>query len=158
MRVRARVGWTALAVALSWSAWAAAAQDDNEASRWSLTVVDETRGPVALREVRWSVDGGAEEVRAVTSSAKGEPITVHQAALPVGGHALHVTLVYEGTGYGLFSYHRGYHFLVQRDHGLVLDEGQHTRVTVVGRDAGPLGQPFPEKAALQVRTTQEPLR
>ena len=62
----------------------------------------------------------------------GEPI--FDAAMPPGEHLVQVSLVFQGNGYGVFSYLRGYRFNVRSSHTQTVAPGRVVDSTLVASD------------------------
>ncbi|MBI5514766.1 MAG: hypothetical protein HY909_13405 [Deltaproteobacteria bacterium] len=70
------------------------------------------------------------------SLAEQASFTVYNGRAASGEHQLTVTLEYQGNGYGIFSYIRGYTFRARSVQTFTLPEGQGLRLTVVGYERG----------------------
>ncbi|HEX4404750.1 MAG TPA: dihydrolipoamide acetyltransferase, partial [Polyangia bacterium] len=63
---------------------------------------------------------------------------IYNGAIQPGSHTLTVVLQYQGNGFGVFSYLKGYHFKVRSSYAFVAGEGKTTGLTVVGYEKGNL--------------------
>src|SRR4051812_6794262 len=61
---------------------------------------------------------------------------IYNGAIQPGSHTLSVHLVYQGYGYGVFSYLKNYKFKVRVSNTFVAGDGKATMVTVVGYEKG----------------------
>jgi hypothetical protein len=61
---------------------------------------------------------------------------IYNGAIQPGSHTLSVHLVYQGYGYGVFSYLKNYKFNVRSSNTFVAGDGKATMVTVVGYEKG----------------------
>ena len=76
---------------------------------------------------------------------------VYNGAIQPGSHTLTVQLVYQGHGFGVFSYLKGYKFNVKSSHTFVANEGRSTAVTVVGHEKGGVTTNMEDKPAVDFR-------
>ncbi|MDX2023854.1 MAG: hypothetical protein SF187_26685 [Deltaproteobacteria bacterium] len=76
---------------------------------------------------------------------------VYNGAIQPGNHTLTVGLVYQGSGFGVFSYLKSYKFNVKSSHTFVAGEGKATVVTVVGYEKGGLTTNMEDKPAVEFR-------
>lgn len=61
---------------------------------------------------------------------------VYNGAIVPGNHTLSVELVYQGNGYGVFSYLKGYKFTARSSHTFTAAEGKQLQLKVVGFEKG----------------------
>jgi hypothetical protein len=61
---------------------------------------------------------------------------VYNGAIQPGSHTLSVSMMYQGNGFGVFSYLKGYKFNVKSSHTFVAGEAKTTGITVVGYEKG----------------------
>jgi hypothetical protein len=73
---------------------------------------------------------------------------IYNGAIQPGSHTLTVQLIYQGHGYGVFSYLKGYKFNVRSSHTFVAGEGKATAVTVVGYEKGNIATNMEDKPAI----------
>ncbi len=76
---------------------------------------------------------------------------VYNGAIQPGSHTLTVQLVYQGNGFGVFSYLRGYRFNVRSSHTFIAGEGKATIVTAVGYEKGSIATNMEDKPAVEFR-------
>jgi hypothetical protein len=65
-----------------------------------------------------------------------------------------VQLIYQGHGFGVFSYLKGYKFNVRSSHTFVASEGRATAVTAVGFEKGGVTTNMEDKPAIDFRVNQ----
>jgi hypothetical protein len=63
-------------------------------------------------------------------------IEIFNGALTPGNHTLSVTMVYQGNGYGVFSYLKGYKFTARSSRTFNAPEGKQLQMKVVGFEKG----------------------
>src|SRR5262245_27111885 len=76
---------------------------------------------------------------------------IYNGAIQPGSHTMTVQLVYQGYGYGVFSYLKNYKFNVRSSHTFVAGDGKATIVTVVGYEKGSINTNMQEKPAVEFR-------
>jgi hypothetical protein len=79
---------------------------------------------------------------------------IYNGAIQPGSHTLTVQLIYQGHGFGVFSYLKGYKFNVRSSHTFVASEGRATQVTVVGFEKGGVTTNMEDKPAVDFRVNQ----
>lgn len=63
-------------------------------------------------------------------------IEVFNGSITPGNHTLSVQMVYQGNGYGVFSYLKGYHFIAKSSRTFTAPEGKQLQLKVVGYEKG----------------------
>lgn len=76
---------------------------------------------------------------------------IYNGAIQPGSHTLTVQLVYQGHGYGVFSYLKGYKFTARASHTFVAGDGKATIVSVVGYEKGSIATNMEEKPDIDFR-------
>ena len=76
---------------------------------------------------------------------------VYNGAIQPGSHTLSVALLYQGNGFGVFSYLKGYKFNVKSSHTFVAGESKSTNITVVGYEKGNITTQLSDKPAIDFR-------
>jgi hypothetical protein len=76
---------------------------------------------------------------------------VYNGAIQPGNHTLSVQVVYQGSGFGVFSYLKGYKFKATSSNTFIAADGKATTVTVVGYEKGGLTTNMEDKPALDFR-------
>jgi hypothetical protein len=61
---------------------------------------------------------------------------IYNGAITPGNHTLSVQMVYQGNGYGVFSYLKGYKFTAKSSHTFTASEGKQLQLKVVGFEKG----------------------
>jgi hypothetical protein len=61
---------------------------------------------------------------------------IYNGAIQPGSHTLSVNMIYQGNGFGVFSYLKGYKFTVKSSHTFVAGEAKTTAITVRGYEKG----------------------
>ena len=76
---------------------------------------------------------------------------IYNGAIQPGSHTLSVALTYQGNGFGVFSYLKGYKFNVKSSHTFVAGESKSTNITVVGYEKGNITTQLSDKPAIDFR-------
>jgi hypothetical protein len=76
---------------------------------------------------------------------------IYNGAIQPGSHTLSVVLLYQGNGFGVFSYLKGYKFNVKSSHSFVAGESKTTNITVVGYEKGNITTQLSDKPAIDFR-------
>jgi hypothetical protein len=76
---------------------------------------------------------------------------IYNGAIQPGSHTLTVMLVYQGNGFGVFSYLKGYKMTVHSSHTFVAGEAKATAINVVGYEKGNLTTNLQDRPAVDFR-------
>jgi hypothetical protein len=76
---------------------------------------------------------------------------VYNGAIQPGSHTLSVQFVYQGYGFGVFSYLKGYKFKASSSHTFVAADNKATIVLVVGYEKGGMATNMEDKPAVDFR-------
>jgi hypothetical protein len=76
---------------------------------------------------------------------------IYNGAIQPGSHTLTVVLQYQGNGFGVFSYLKGYKFTAKSSNTFVAGESKATAITVVGYEKGNLTTQLSDKPAVDFR-------
>ena len=76
---------------------------------------------------------------------------VYNGAIQPGSHTLSVQFVYQGYGFGVFSYLKGYKFKASSSHTFVAADNKATVVVVVGYEKGGMATNMEDKPAVEFR-------
>jgi hypothetical protein len=108
-----------------------------------------------LVKVVYALDGVQIFSKADETGQLGEmpEFEIYKGAIQPGSHTLSVQLLYQGHGFGLFSYLEGYKFNVRSSHTFVAAEGRATAVTVVGFEKGGAITNMEDKPAVEFRVS-----
>lgn len=61
---------------------------------------------------------------------------IYNGLIVPGNHTISVVMTYQGNGFGVFSYLKGYHFTVRASYTFTAVEGKTTQIKVVGYEKG----------------------
>jgi hypothetical protein len=76
---------------------------------------------------------------------------IYNGAIQPGSHTLTVVLLYQGNGFGVFSYLKGYKFTAKSSQSFVAAESKTTSITVVGYEKGNMTTQLSDKPAIDFR-------
>jgi hypothetical protein len=76
-------------------------------------------------------------------------IPVFSGSIPPGDHTVQVLINLQGSGYGVFSYLRGYRFEVRSSHSFTAVEGKTTKLRVIAHEKGDVTTPIEEQPAIR---------
>jgi len=76
---------------------------------------------------------------------------IYNCAIQPGSHTLTVVLQYQGNGFGVFSYLKGYKFTAKSSQSFVAAESKTTAITVVGYEKGNMTTQLADKPAVDFR-------
>jgi len=83
---------------------------------------------------------GAPLRQEVDGTGKGldvkEEFDLFDGAILPGNHQITVNLVYQGSGFGVFSYMEGYNFKIRSSHTFTAEEGKEVNLKVVSYEQG----------------------
>jgi hypothetical protein len=106
-----------------------------------------------LVKATYALDGVQIFSKADDSGQLGEmkEFDIYNGAIQPGSHTLSVMLVYQGNGFGVFSYLKNYNFKAQSSQTFVAGEGKATVITVVGYEKGGMTTNLEDKPDIQFR-------
>jgi hypothetical protein len=86
----------------------------------------------------YSLDGAEIYAKTDESGKLGDQkeIEIFNGSIVPGNHTLSVQMVYQGNGYGVFSYLKGYKFTAKSSHTFTASEGKQFQLKVVGFEKG----------------------
>ena len=107
-------------------------------SRAEVHFDNEMSSAFQLIRALFVMDGQVQYNRQDDSGALADQkdIPIYQGSVPPGDHTLQVALTFQGNGYGVFSYLRGYKFEVKSSHAFTAVEGKMLGVTATAFEKG----------------------
>jgi len=123
------------------------------ASRAIIHHKNEMGSSFRLVKAAYALDGVQIYAKADDTGALAEmgDFDVYNGAIQPGSHTLSVALTYQGNGFGVFSYLKGYKFNVKSSHTFVAGDSKTTNITVVGYEKGNLTTQLADKPAVDFR-------
>ena len=83
--------------------------------------------------------------------AEQKEIPIFNGPVAPGDHTVQAQLTFQGHGYGVFTYLRGYRFDVKSSHSFTITEGKTMSVTGVAVERGDLTTPLEQRPAVEWR-------
>lgn len=104
-----------------------------------------------LESVSYALDGAPIYTKNDTTGDLNDQdrIELFNGSIVPGNHNLSVQLVYRGSGYGVFSYLRGYTFRIKSSYAFTAEEGKITSVSVVGYEKGGITTDLQDRPAVR---------
>jgi hypothetical protein len=123
------------------------------ASRAIIHHRNEMGSSFRLVKAAYALDGVQIYSKADDSGALAEmqDFDVYNGAIQPGSHTLSVALTYQGNGFGVFSYLKGYKFNVKSSHTFVAGDSKTTNISVVGYEKGNITTQLSDKPAVDFR-------
>src|SRR5262245_34874424 len=121
------------------------------ASRAVIHHKNEMGSSFKLVKAAFALDGVQIAAKSEGNLADIQEFDVYNGAIQPGSHTLSVALVYQGNGFGVFSYLKGYKFNVKSSHTFVAGESKTTNITVVGYEKGNITTQLSDKPAIDFR-------
>ncbi len=81
--------------------------------------------------------------------AAQKEIPIFAGSVPPGDHTLQVLLQFQGHGYGVFSYLRGYRFEVKSSHSFTVTEGKTMELEAISYEKGGVTTPVEQRPAVR---------
>ncbi|MBK7399437.1 MAG: hypothetical protein IPJ34_25035 [Myxococcales bacterium] len=121
------------------------------AARAEITFVNEMSGAYRLKRIVALYDGSplATKTDEKDGIAEQKEIQLYAELVQPGDHTLQILLEYQGSGYGVFSYLKGYKFEVRSSRSFTALEGKTISIKIVGFEQGGPTTPFEERPAVK---------
>jgi hypothetical protein len=123
------------------------------ASRCVIKHKNEMGATFRLIRVVYALDG-VQIMNKVDDSGRLAEMTefdVYNGAIQPGNHTLSVQLVYQGHGFGVFSYLKGYKFKASSSHTFIAADNKATIVTVLGYEKPGITTNVEDKPAVEFK-------
>jgi len=113
----------------------------------------ENRMSASFRLVKavYALDGAPIFTKADEEGSLGDQDTfdIYHGSMVPGEHTLTVSLEYQGHGFGVFSYLKGYRFKVRSNHTFTAPEGKGVSVRVIAYEKGGPTAPLQDRPAIR---------
>ncbi len=118
-------------------------------SRVEILFHDEMSSAFRLISALFVVDGAIQYNRQDDTGALADQkeIPIFQGSIPPGDHTVIVKLKFQGNGYGVFTYLRGYKFDVQSAHNFTAVEGKTLQLVSTALEKGGVTTPLEQRPA-----------
>lgn len=128
-------------------------------SRAEVEFQNEMSSAFELTRALFVIDGQVQYNRQDESGALADQknIPIYTGTMPPGDHTIQVALTFQGNGYGVFSYLRGYKFEVKSSHAFTAVEGKMLDVTATAFEKGGVTTPLEQRPTIEWREKVQPL-
>jgi len=123
-------------------------------SRSELQFTNDMSSAFRLVRALFVLDGAVQYNKSDDTGALADQkeIPIFSGSIPPGDHTVQVLLQYQGNGYGVFSYLKGYHFEVRSSHSFTAVEGKTLTLQIIAYEKGGVTTPLEVRPA--VRSTE----
>ncbi len=120
-------------------------------SRSEVTFQNEMSSAFRLTKALFVIDGTVQYNRADDSGALADQkeIPIFSGSIPPGDHTVQVLLNFQGNGYGVFTYLRGYKFEVKSSHAFTAVEGKTLTLTATALEKGGVTTALEQRPAIE---------
>ncbi len=120
-------------------------------ARAEVEFKNEMSSAFLLTRALFVVDGQVQYSRQEDSGALAEQkdIPIYSGSVPSGDHVIGVALTFQGNGYGVFSYLRGYKFEVKSSHSFTAADGKSMTIVATAFEKGGVMTPLEQRPAVQ---------
>lgn len=120
-------------------------------SRAEVLFKNEMSSAFKLTRALFVVDGAVQYNRTDESGALADQkeIPIFQGSMPPGDHTVQVVLNFQGNGYGVFTYLRGYKFEVKSAHSFTAVEGKTLALVATALEKGGVTTPLEQRPTIE---------
>jgi hypothetical protein len=120
-------------------------------SRAEVLFKNEMSSAFRLTRALFVVDGAVQYNRADDTGALADQkeIPIFSGSIPPGDHTVQVVLNFQGNGYGVFTYLRGYKFEVKSAHSFTSVEGKTLSLTATALEKGGVTTPLEQRPTIE---------
>jgi hypothetical protein len=128
-------------------------------SRSEVEFKNEMSSAFQLTRALFVIDGQVQYNRADDGGALADQkdIPIYSGSVPPGDHTIQVALTFQGNGYGVFSYLRGYKFEVKSSHAFTAAEGKTITITATAFEKGGVTTPLEQRPTIEWQEKLQPL-
>jgi hypothetical protein len=128
-------------------------------SRAEVEFKNEMSSAFLLTRALFVIDGQVQYNRQDDSGALADQkeIPIYSGSVPPGDHTIQVALTFQGNGYGVFSYLRGYKFDVKSSHAFTALEGKTLTITATAFEKGGVTTPLEQRPTIEWHEKLQPL-
>jgi hypothetical protein len=122
-----------------------------QGSRAEIAFQNDMSSAFRLTRALFVLDGAVQYNKSDDTGALGEQSTIpiFQGSIPPGDHTVQVLLQFQGNGYGVFSYLRGYKFEVRSTQSFTASEGKTTNMQIIAYEKGGVTTPLEERPSVR---------
>lgn len=119
-------------------------------SRAEVLFHNEMSSAFRLTRALFVVDGAVQYNRQDDTGALADQkeIPIFNGSIPPGDHTVQVVLNFQGNGYGVFTYLRGYKFEVKSAHSFTAVEGKTLTLTATALEKGGVTTPLEQRPTI----------
>lgn len=120
-------------------------------SRAEVLFKNEMSSAFRLTKALFVVDGTPQYNRQDDTGALADQkeIPIFNGSIPPGDHTVQVVLNFQGNGYGVFTYLRGYKFEVKSAHSFTSVEGKSIQLTATALEKGGVTTPLEQRPTIE---------
>ncbi|WP_394849308.1 hypothetical protein LZC95_17910 [Pendulispora brunnea] len=120
-------------------------------SRSEITFHNEMSSAFKLTRALVTLDGAVQYNRQDDTGALADQkdIPIFSGSVPAGDHTISVVLNFQGNGYGVFTYLRGYKFEVKSSHSFTAVEGKTMTVDATALEKGGVTTPLEQRPTIE---------
>jgi len=120
-------------------------------SRAEVLFKNEMSSAFRLTRALFVVDGAVQYNRADDTGALADQkeIPIFSGSIPPGDHTVQVVLNFQGNGYGVFTYLRGYKFEVKSAHSFTSVEGKTLSLISTALEKGGVTTPLEQRPTIE---------
>lgn len=120
-------------------------------SRAEVSFQNEMSSAFRLTRALFVLDGQVQYQRADDTGALADQkmIPIFSGSIPPGDHTISVLLNFQGNGYGVFTYLRGYKFEVKSSHSFTSVEGKALEIQATALEKGGVTTPLEQRPAIE---------
>jgi hypothetical protein len=120
-------------------------------SRAEVVFRNEMSSAFRLTRALFVMDGTVQYNRQDETGALADQkeIPIFSGSVPPGDHTVQVVLSFQGNGYGVFTYLRGYKFEVKSSHAFTAVEGKTLTLSATALEKGGVTTPLEQRPAIE---------
>lgn len=120
-------------------------------SRSEVVFKNEMSNAFRLTRALFVIDGTVQYNKQDETGALADQkeIPIFNGSVPPGDHTVQVVLNFQGNGYGVFTYLRGYKFEVKSAHSFTAVEGKTLTLTATALEKGGVTTPLEQRPAIE---------
>jgi hypothetical protein len=120
-------------------------------SRAEVAFDNEMSNAFRLVRALFVIDGTVQYNRQDETGALADQknIPIFSGSVPPGDHTVQVLLSFQGNGYGVFTYLKGYHFEVKSSHSFTSVEGRTLSLTATALEKGGVTTPLEQRPSVE---------
>jgi hypothetical protein len=128
-------------------------------SRSEVAFDNEMSNAFRLVRALFVIDGTVQYNRQDETGALADQknIPIFSGSVPPGDHTVQVLLSFQGNGYGVFTYLKGYHFEVKSSHSFTAVEGRTLTLTATALEKGGVTTPLEQRPSVEWKEKVGPI-